>query len=323
VDYKSKYKLLREDYEKKELTKEPLLSIEEARKYKESVSFDSESVAQPEKTGIFEFFPTVSQLKDFIDWSPFFWTWQLKGLYPKIFDHPKYGLEAKKVFDDAIVMLKKIESDKNFQPKAVVGIFKALKENETVTLFDQNQSVAQFTFPRQRLMSLIKKPAKKDQPSREVARCLADYVSDRESVQDFLTLFSTTAGQELEDYANQLKMDGDDYNSILVKALADRLAEACTEWVHLEVRKIFGFGKTEDLSNEELIAEKYRGVRPAPGYPACPVHKDKATIWKLIEPDKRIGVTLTESFSMSPASSVSGFIFNHPQARYFDVGRQD
>ncbi|MAV91391.1 MAG: methionine synthase [Bdellovibrionaceae bacterium] len=323
IDYKEKYQRLREDFEKKEQQKEPLLSVEEARSYREDLEFSESTISSPEKMGVFEFTPSIEELEKFIDWSPFFWTWELKGLYPKIFEHPKYGVEAKKIFEEAKEMLAKIKKESRFQPQAVLGIFEATRYEETVQLFSDGKILTQFTFPRQRLMSLIEKPAKKARAAQKISRCLADLISNDSSQKDYISLFATTAGQELEDYANSLKEDGDDYSSILVKAIADRLAEALTEWLHLEVRKIFGFGQSENLSLDDLLRERYQGIRPAPGYPACPNHQDKALIWEILNPEKRIGVSLTESMAMSPASSVSGFIFNHPSARYFDVGRQD
>ncbi len=329
AEIKRKYELLRNDYLEKEKTKEAPISIEEARKYRIKIQFSDEEVAKPDRLGIFELRPSIETLRQFIDWSPLFWTWGLKGIYPKIFDNPKSGSEAKKLYDDAIKILDQVSNDSRFQPKAVVGIFKAKRsDDETISIFESTSEdlsllrLEEFTFPRQRLMSLIKKPVKNGEVL-QISRCLADYINPETQPQDHLSLFACTAGQEIESWADEFKSNGDDYTSILVKSIADRLAEACAEWLHLEVRKIFGFGRTEDLTNEDLIKEKYRGIRPAPGYPACPDHSHKAKIWKILRPDERAGMTLTESFGMSPAASVSGFIFTHPEARYFDVGRQE
>lgn len=323
VQLKNEYKKIREDFALKEKNQEKPMSVEEARTYRPKLKFTAEEIASPTFLGIREYQPSIDTLAPFIDWSPLFWTWGLKGIFPKIFDHANHGSEAKKLYEDAVQTLTEISRKKEIQPKAVVGIFKAQSEDESIQLLDDNGKPLQsFEFPRQRLMSLIKKPKKEGQAEVMIARCLADYVSPKGSRNDYVALFSTTAGSEIETYSEQIKKSGDDYKSIMVKALADRLAEACTEWLHLEIRKEFGFGLVENLTHAQMIAEKYRGIRPAPGYASCPNHLDKKKIWEMIQPDQRIGAYLTETCMVTPASSVCGFIFNHPEARYFEAGRQ-
>ena len=302
----------REGYLKSLQDKAPKLSIEEARAKKPNYDWAEIDIPAPSKFGVFEFKPKVTDLVPYIDWSPFFWSWELKGLYPKIFENEKYGQQAKQLFDDAQMLLKKISTENLFSPHAVYGLFKAQSENETVRVFDhQSNLVEEFIFPRQQSDSVINK----------YAYCLADFIAPKISGRmDHLGFFAVTTGHEVEKVARVYQDQGDDYQSILTKAVGDRLAEALAEWTHKQVRDLFGFGTTEDLTVNDIIAEKYRGIRPAPGYPACPVHSDKGKIWKLLDVERRNGMKLTENFAMTPASSVSGFYFNHPDAKYFSIG---
>jgi 5-methyltetrahydrofolate--homocysteine methyltransferase len=314
LESKAENKRIREAFLESQKARTPLLSIEEARKMKPELRWDD--LAQPSRIGVFDLAPSVSDLIPFIDWSPFFWSWGLKGLFPKILEHEKYGEQASQLYKEAQNLLQKIEKESLVHPRSVVGIFAAASENESVFVYDQSGSQLEtFEFLRQRHDSVINNGR---------ALCLADYVAPKASGQkDHFGLFAVTAGEQIEKLAAQFERGHDDYQSILIKAIGDRLAEANAEWTHKQVRNLFGFGLTENLSNEDLIKEKYRGIRPAPGYPACPVHSEKAKIWKLLDVERRAGIRLTENYAMTPGSSVSGYYFLHPQARYFHVGPQE
>ena len=317
AEIKEENRVLREAYLESQKKKAPVISLEEARKLKPQVDWSEKSLAQPSKTGVFEFHPELSDLIPYIDWSPFFWSWGLKGLYPKIFENEKYGEQSKTLFAEAQILLKEIEKKKIFKPRSVVGIFPASSKLESVQVFDPSskEPLETFNFLRQRHESVI---------NHDTAYCLADFVAPADlKKEDYFGCFAVTAGHEVEEFAKTFQDKGDDYQSILTKALGDRIAEAIAEWTHKQVRDIFGFGKTEDLSTEDLIKEKYRGIRPAPGYPACPVHSEKLKIWNLLDVEKRTGIRLTENYAMTPGSSVSGFYFNHPQSKYFHVGPQE
>lgn len=311
--FKDDAKKLRENYLLNQQNKAPLLSIEAARELKQKINWDEYSAPQPSKQGLLEFHPSLKEIVEYIDWSPFFWTWGLKGVYPKIFDHKERGSEAKKVFDEAQTLLKNFIRDDVLRPKAIMGIFPTFAKNETVHILSplDQKPLADVEFLRQRQESVM---------NNNRSLCLADFIAPEISMHDHIGLFAVTAGHEVEKIAERYKNKGDDYNSIMTKALGDRIAEAMAEWAHKKYREIFGFGLTENLTPQELIKEKYRGVRPAPGYPACPRHEDKRTIWSLLDVEKRIGIKLTENLAMYPASSVSGFYFNHPEAPYFNVG---
>lgn len=311
--YKSEAQRVREAFLKAQAERKPCLSLPEARRQKPVLNFDSPS--QPSRQGVFEFKPSVTELLPYVDWSPYFWSWGLKGVYPAILKNEKYGEQARTLFDEAQKLIEKIVKENLWHPRAVVGIFPAHAQDETVFLTNSNgQNLESFTFLRQRHESVINK---------QRALCLADFIASSPTHKDWMGAFAVTAGQEVDELAEKFRRQGDDYSGILTKALGDRLAEALAEWTHKQVRDIFGYGLKEDLSNQDLIDEKYRGIRPAPGYPSCPVHSDKGKIWKLLDVEKRIGAKLTENFAMHPASSVSGFYFNHPQATYFTVGPQD
>jgi 5-methyltetrahydrofolate--homocysteine methyltransferase len=313
LDAKARNKATREDFLKNHSDAQDLVSLEEARRKKFTCDWANEVIAKPSKEGVIELSVSIEELQHYIDWSPFFWAWELKGLFPKVLEHPKYGEEAKKLFADAKEMLKLMIKEKTIVPKAVVGIFNAQTVGpEQVELYNSEQSLMTFDFERQR--------RKKTESSSGTFYSLADFVAPKETaLQDYMGLFTVTAGKEVEDMALRYEKAHDDYNSIIVKAIGDRLAEAMAEWTHKKVREIFGFGITEGLSNEDLIAEKYRGIRPAPGYPSCPNHSQKTKIWELLQVEQRIGVRLTETYAMTPPSSVCGYYFNHSKAKYFAI----
>ena len=236
----------------------------------------------------------------------------MKGTFPNILNSEKYGTEAKKLHIDALKMIETLNRLNIPQFKSRAGVFKAQSENENVHLFNDNyQRLESVYFDRQLRLKTV---------NNNVHYCLADFVAPKAVNRvDYMGMFVVTAGTEIEDYAKTFENNGDDYNSILIKSISDRFAEALAEITHKKVREIFGFGNTEDLNTTDLLGEKYRGIRPAPGYPACPRHEEKSKIWNLLDVEKQMGVRLTETYAMYPGSSVSGFYFNHPEAKYFSV----
>lgn len=259
---------------------------------------------------------SLHEISRFIDWSPLFWTWNLKGVFPKILEHEKYGEQAKEIYQDAKAMLKSIVDERRFEPSAAFGIFPAASEGARVDIFgDENRTdvIGSFHFLRQQKKK-VKQGAKN--------LCLADFVAPKKSgLQDHMGAFVVTMGDKVEALALDYEKKGDDYNSIMVKALGDRMAEALAEMVHQHVRVMWEYGVNEDLSIQDLIAEKYQGIRPAAGYPSCPDHTEKQTIWKLLNAKENTGASLTETYGMAPASTVSGLYFSHPQSKYFQVGK--
>ena len=279
------------------------LSIEEARKRKFSTDWEGYQVPSPKLQGmkLFEDYP-LDELVDYIDWSPFFHAWEMKGKYPAILKNSKYGKEARKLFQDGQNMLDRIVSQKLIGAKVVIGFFPATAEDETITVDD-----TEFHFPRQRV----------DKGSNETNYSLADFISPNG---DWLGLFALTTGHGVEESARKFESENDDYSAIMIKVLADRLVEALAERMHERVRKEFwGYDENEKLANEELIKEEYRGIRPAPGYSACPDHTEKDKIWKLLDVEANAGISLTETRAMYPAASVCGWYFSHPESRYFSV----
>jgi 5-methyltetrahydrofolate--homocysteine methyltransferase len=252
----------------------------------------------------------LQDLVDTIDWTPFFITWELAGKYPRIFDDEVVGEQARELFADAQAMLKQIVSEGWLQPRAVLGFWPAHSTGEDINLLGDGGEVIA------RLHQLRQQGEKRNG---EPNFSLADYVAP---AGDYLGGFCVTTGHGVEERAAAFEAQGDDYNAIMLKALADRLAESLAEHLHRRVRKEFwGYAPEEALDNEALIRERYRGIRPAPGYPACPDHTEKATLFSLLDAPGNCGVTLSENFAMSPAAAVSGWYFSHPQARYFAVGK--
>ncbi len=306
---------IREEYDRVRATHSSqtakLLSLEAARKNAPKLKFDD--LPKPEFTGNKTIEPELAELVPFIDWSPFFHTWELRGVYPKILQHEKHGEEARKLFADAQKLLEEIVSKKLIQPKAVYGFFPANRVGDDVELYtDESRSkvLTTFHFLRQQIEKGDGTPN----------WCLADFIAPKDSP-DFIGGFAVTSGHNLKELVEKFKADHDDYNAIMAEALADRLAEAFAEFLHKRAREEWGFGKVENLKPEDLIEEKYRGIRPAAGYPACPDHTEKEILWKLLDVEKNAGIKLTESFAMWPGSSVSGLYFAHPESKYFAVGK--
>jgi 5-methyltetrahydrofolate--homocysteine methyltransferase len=306
---------IREEYERVRAQHEnqtaKLISIEEARANAPRLKFDD--LPKPEFTGKRTIEPSLSELVKFIDWTPFFHTWELRGVYPKILQHEKHGEEARKLFADAQTLLEKIVAGKLLQPKGIYGFYSANRVGNDVELYtdESRQTISsKFYFLRQQI-------AKDDGTPNW---CLADFVAQKD-LPDYIGAFAVTSGHGLKELVEKFKADHDDYNAIMAEALADRLAEAFAEFLHKRVRDEWGYGKSENLSPEDLIQEKYRGIRPAAGYPACPDHTEKKTLWQLLDVEKNTGIKLTESFAMWPGSSVSGLYFAHPEAKYFAIGK--
>ena len=298
-----------------------LLTLREARRRRAEIDWAS-AAPQPTFLGVKAFpdYP-LDDLLDQIDWTPFFTTWEMRGRYPDILNSPTYGKEARSLLDDAKAMLSRMVDERVLTANAVVGFWPAESNGDDVVLYEdetRDRPLAEFHFLRQQT-DRARSRAGTD-PSN---LCLADFVAPAESgVADHLGLFAVTAGVGLEEFANALEREHDDYGSIMAKALADRLAEAMAERMHELVRReLWGYAREERLTNEELIREKYQGIRPAPGYPACPDHTEKGLLFDLLDAERSAGVKLTENFAMWPAASVSGFYFAHPDARYFGVGR--
>ncbi|MBT5311220.1 MAG: dihydropteroate synthase, partial [Verrucomicrobia bacterium] len=307
---------LREKHYSKRKAK-PLLPIAEARARAPRIDWRADDIPQPEFTGVRveDDFPLETLVK-FIDWSPFFHAWELQGRYPKVFDDSTVGEKAKELFDDAKELLDRIVGEKLFTAKCAYGFFPANRVGDDVELFTDDtrtKRLAKFQFLRQQ----------NDKVSEE-NHSLADFIAPSETgMADHIGAFAVTAGHGVEELAKAFEADNDDYNAIMVKALGDRLAEAFAECLHARVRREWGYGADESLSSDELIREKYRGIRPAAGYPACPDHTEKRLLWELLDAEKHTGISLTESYAMWPASSVSGLYFAHPRAKYFGIGKID
>ena len=307
----------REAYEGKKTLKK-LLPLEEARKRRTPIDWHTSERATPGFLGtrVLDDQP-LSDLVPVIDWSPFFHTWELKGKYPKIFEDPVVGAKAKELFDDARGLLKEILDNRLLTAKAVYGLFPANSVGDDIEVYkDESRSEILATFHTLRQQH--------EKPEGDANYALADFITPKSTgLPDYLGGFAVTTGIGLDALCGRFEKDHDDYNAIMAKALADRLAEAFAEWLHREVRKAWGYGKEENLSAEDLIRERYRGIRPAPGYPACPDHTEKRILFDLLEAERHTGIHLTETFAMLPAASVSGLYFAHPQAKYFAVGKID
>ncbi len=307
LELKDSYEHLRTSHEQSQEDR-MLVSLANARKNKFKLS-DNHQVKAPNFLGTKVIDRvSVSKLKQYIDWTPFFMTWRLRGKYPEIFQDPDCGAEAKKLFDDAQKMLGVLENLNTFRPKGVFGIFRAQAlTNDDVYLPDQKTTL--YFLRNQRKTSST--------PN----YCLSDFISAAPNA-DYIGMFAVSCGSGAEEYLIKLKSEHDDYSQILLSSVEDRLAEAFAEYLHLEVRKNWwGYADNESLTNEELVSELYHGIRPAPGYSACPDHTEKETIFKMLNVQDNIQVNLTESFAMNPGASVCGLYFSHPESKYFNVGK--
>ena len=312
---------VRDDYERmrqahQDRGEKPLRTLTHARANRLVSNWDKVEIPRPADLGIHTIADQpLEELISYIDWSPFFHTWELRGRYPTIFEHPTIGPKAKELYDDARRLLDEMVTKRLLTAKGVYGFFAAASIGDDLELYnDASRKTVLTTLHHLRQQS--------EKPTGQPNLSLADYVAPKDSGrQDFIGAFAVTAGLGLDELCKRFDRDHDDYNSIMAKALADRLAEAFAECLHKRVRAEWGYGKTEQLTNEDLIREKYRGIRPAPGYPACPDHTEKRLLFDLLSAEKSTGITLTESFAMLPAASVSGFYLAHPEARYFAVGK--
>jgi 5-methyltetrahydrofolate--homocysteine methyltransferase len=265
---------------------------------------------------------SLETLIQYIDWSPFFHTWELRGRYPAILDDATFGKQARELFDDAQGLLAKIVEEKLIQACGVIGFWPANAVGDDIELFADDARSTRLT-----TLHFLRQQMRK--PSGQFNYCLADYVAPKTQLdgrhepplQDYIGGFAVTAGIGADEVAAKFKADYDDYSAIMLKALADRLAEAFAEYAHKLAREAWGFGRKENLAPEDLFRERYRGIRPAAGYPACPEHAEKRTLFDLLEAEKHCGIMLTESFAMHPGASVSGLYFSHPEAKYFGVGK--
>jgi 5-methyltetrahydrofolate--homocysteine methyltransferase len=326
------YQRLREEYAAK-TTEKKLLPLEWARARKPKFDWNQYQPPVPDFTGVRTEEPSLETLIDYIDWSPFFHTWELRGRYPAIFDDPTVGKQARELFDDAQSLMERIISEKLLTARGVFAFWPGNSLGDDVELYEdaeRTKHLATFHFLRQQMQK----------PADQFNHCLADYVAPKSGASfqlatqtktsetvasrvDFIGGFAVTAGLGADELAQKFAKEHDDYQSILTKALADRLAEAFAEYLHKQARIAWGFGADEKLTNEELIRERYQGIRPAAGYPASPDHTEKQTLFNLLDAEENTGIRLTESFAMHPGASVSGLYFSHPESKYFAVGKID
>jgi len=298
--------------------RQKVVPIETARARRTPIVWRAEDIPVPAFIGVraFENFP-LATLREFIDWSPFFHTWGLKGIYPRILEDERQGTQARQVFTEANALLNRIIERNLITARGVYGFFPANAVGDDVELYTDStrgKILDRFHFLRQQA----------NREGSEPCRSLADFIAPKETgLPDHIGAFAVTSGIGLKELCDRFRAENDDYNAIMAEAIADRLAEAFAECLHKKAREEWGYGCKEGLSNEDLIQEKYRGIRPAPGYPACPDHTEKGTIWRLLDVQAKTGILITESFAMWPGSSVSGLYLAHPESRYFSLGKID
>ncbi|WP_333014333.1 methionine synthase [Vibrio vulnificus] len=309
------YELVRDQHNRKKPRTKPV-TLEAARANKVAIDWQSYTPPAPSQPGVHVFDDfDVATLRQYIDWTPFFLTWSLVGKYPTIFEHEEVGEEAKRLFEDANEWLDRIEQEGLLKARGMCGLFPAASVGDDIEVYT-DESRTQVAKVLHNLRQQTEKP-------KGANYCLSDYVAPKESgKKDWIGAFAVTGGVNERELADQFKAQGDDYNAIMIQAVADRLAEAFAEYLHERVRKeIWGYAADENLSNEELIREKYQGIRPAPGYPACPEHTEKGPLWELLNVEESIGMSLTSSYAMWPGASVSGWYFSHPDSRYFAIAQ--
>jgi 5-methyltetrahydrofolate--homocysteine methyltransferase len=312
-ELKANQQQYRDNFANKQSRNLDLISFDQACSSGYQIDWAKADIAVPESLGMQVIDDIeLDDIANYIDWSPFFWTWGLRGVFPKILSHPKWGQQARELFSDAHQILDRIITENRFKARAVIGLWKANSVGNDVEIYgDEGQIAQRFHFLRQQ----------KKKEGEPVYHCLADFVAPKSSgVTDYLGAFAVSSGFEVRQFADHFQKKHDDYTAILIKAFGDRFAEALAEKLHKRVREIWGFGKTENLTNEDLIKEKYRGIRPAAGYPACPDHSEKALIWELLSVEKNAGIYLTENFAMNPPGSVAGLYFANEESKYFNLG---
>jgi 5-methyltetrahydrofolate--homocysteine methyltransferase len=298
--------------------RQTVVSLETARSRRTPIKWRLEDLPTPAFTGVrvLDNFP-LATLRGFIDWSPFFHTWGMKGIYPRILEHPEQGEQARQTFKDANILLDKIIENNLITARGVYGFFPASAVGDDVELYradTRTEVLERFHFLRQQA----------NKEGSEPCRSLSDFIAPKETgLPDHIGAFAVTSGIGLKELCDRFRADNDDYNAIMAEAVADRLAEAFAECLHKRVRDEWGYGCQENLGPEDFIQEKYRGIRPAAGYPACPDHTEKGTLWRLLDVQANTGMQITESFAMWPGSSVSGLYFAHPESRYFSLGKID
>jgi 5-methyltetrahydrofolate--homocysteine methyltransferase len=315
VQHRADYEALRKAHAAPRLT---VVSLDAARARRTPIQWRAEDLPKPAFTGVrvLDNFP-LATLRDFIDWTPFFHTWGLKGVYPRILEHEGQGAQARQIFTEANALLDVVIEKKLITARGVYGLFPASAVGDDVELYtnDAREKVLErFHFLRQQ----------SNKEGSEPCRSLSDFIAPRETgLPDHIGAFAVTSGIGLKELCDRFRSQNDDYNAIMAEAIADRLAEAFAECLHKRVRDEWGYGCEEGLSNADLIQEKYRGIRPAAGYPACPDHTEKGPLWRLLDVQENTGMLITESFAMWPGSSVSGLYFAHPESRYFSLGKID
>lgn len=312
IDIKSEYKQLREGYLSRQSEKK-LLSLEDARKNALQLNFTNETVVQPKFLGTKQVDFNIETLLDYIDWTPFFRSWQLFGKFPEILEDPIVGKEATALFNDAKATLNRLIEEKQITGKGIFGLFEANRIDDDIEITTTDKQKYKLLTLRQQSQKTATAPN----------LALADFIAPKSAnITDYMGLFAVCTGYDVEEKAAALRASNNDYEAIMLQALADRLAEAAAEYLHQLVRKEYwGYVETEALNNDDLIAERYVGIRPAPGYPACPDHLEKQTIWEVLNVEHAIGVSLTESMAMFPTAAVSGYYFAHPNSRYFGLGK--
>ncbi|MFQ5754002.1 MAG: vitamin B12 dependent-methionine synthase activation domain-containing protein, partial [bacterium] len=315
-EVRNDYEKVRADHSQRQQMKN-YLSLKKARANKVKIDWNKTAIVVPKKLGVtvLNDYP-LGEIRKYIDWTPFFITWELSGKYPAILDDPVVAEEAHKLFEDANQLLEKVIENKSLTANGVLGFFPANAVGDDIELYVDAK--------REEILTVLHTLRQQTQKTGgNPNQALADYIAPKESgIQDYMGAFVVTAGIGVEALVEQFKKEHDDYNTIMIKALADRLVEAFAELLHEKVRKKYwGYAADENFSNEELIKERYRGIRPAPGYPACPDHTEKGILWRLLAVEHNTGITLTENYAMLPAASVSGLYFAHPEAKYFSVGK--
>ncbi|MEZ8734253.1 methionine synthase [Vibrio sp. 10N.261.52.C11] len=309
------YDRVRDQHNRKKPRTKPV-TLERARANKVAIDWDAYTPPAPAKPGVHIFNDfDVATLRQYIDWTPFFMTWSLVGKYPAILDHEEVGEEAKRLFKDANDLLDRVEKEKLLEARGMCAMFPANSVGDDIEVYTDES--------RTEVLKVLHNLRQQTEKPKGFNYCLSDYIAPKESGKaDWIGGFAVTGGIGERELADEYKAKGDDYNAIMIQAVADRLAEAFAEYLHKEVRKdIWGYSPDENLSNDDLIREKYQGIRPAPGYPACPEHTEKGTLWELMDVEKAIDMSLTTSYAMWPGASVSGMYFSHPDARYFAIAQ--